>query len=223
MYPSDSMEETVKNEYVKNFYNSTASSFSATRRDPWPLTKNFIENNYTESSLILDVGCGNGRSLIRPNIIGLDISINLLKYARSLKSCFNPDLVLNDSINVPFKSYSFELVLSIAVVHHFLGAEGRRKAVHELFRVLKVGGRAFICVWTDRIKDQKKVYPMHEMSAQEYDENDCLISWNGNMENLRFYHLFKHDELNELVRSVGFDILESGEDNESDYVVVAKK
>ena len=45
---------------------------------------------------------------------------------------------------LPYKDDSFDAVLSIAVIHHIATTERRVRALRELARILRVGGRIII-------------------------------------------------------------------------------
>lgn len=62
-------------------------------------------------------------------------------------------VLLSDCLHLPFKTNQLDAVLCIAVIHHLSTAERRKKAVSEMMRVLRVGGKALIYVWA---KEQKK-------------------------------------------------------------------
>lgn len=90
--------------------------------------------------LILDNGCGTGeliaylRNMGATNVIGCDISENMLKHARQKTD----RVVLADSESLPFESGAFDVVYVRALLHHL---EDVPKAVSEVARVLKNGGR----------------------------------------------------------------------------------
>lgn len=60
-----------------------------------------------------------------------------------------------DNLSLPFRDESFDAVLSIAVVHHFSTTERRVRALKELARVLRIGGRIVISVWAMEQKHRK--------------------------------------------------------------------
>ena len=67
------LEENIKT------WNIISKSFDVTRTKPWKSVIDFI-NSLSNSDIVADLGCGNGRHLIPcskycKNIIGIDISI----------------------------------------------------------------------------------------------------------------------------------------------------
>jgi SAM-dependent methyltransferase len=107
--------------------------------------------------IVLDVGCGRGlwlilaaKHLTSGKAIGIDV------WNRRLQSGNNPRKTLDaarvegvadrvelrdgDARNLTFDDKTFDLVVSSLVLHHLPPAE-RRKALSEICRVLKSGGR----------------------------------------------------------------------------------
>jgi ubiquinone/menaquinone biosynthesis C-methylase UbiE len=77
-------------------------------------------------------------------------------------------VALCDNLELPFRDESFDAVLSLSVIHHFATVERRIKAIRELARILKVGGRIVISVWA------------FEQKSRRFDGNssqDVLIPW----------------------------------------------
>ena len=52
-----------------------------------------------------------------------------------------------NNLSIPLKDNIADYVLSIAVVHHLTTEERRYKAVSEMIRILKPGGKMIIQVW----------------------------------------------------------------------------
>ncbi len=50
----------LEQEHVHKVYNDIAHNFSDTRHKPWPRVVDFLRS-FSSGSLILDVGCGNGK------------------------------------------------------------------------------------------------------------------------------------------------------------------
>jgi len=91
--------------------------------------------------LLLDDGCGTGHLaefLDKNNLIGLDISAGMLKYAQKRM----PLIVNGDAQNLPFKDGIFDCVFARALLHHL---PEPARGVAEIERVLKTGGRVIFC------------------------------------------------------------------------------
>ncbi|MGD0996319.1 MAG: class I SAM-dependent methyltransferase [Candidatus Bathyarchaeia archaeon] len=76
----------------------------------------FIKNTLKENGLVLDLACGTGRHLIPLskegyNMVGLDISLNLLKIAKNRWS--HIQLVRGDTRCLPFKAGAFSATVSM--------------------------------------------------------------------------------------------------------------
>lgn len=209
------MENNVESTYVTSFYNRNAREFSETRTRPWPTTKRFIEENLYRMPLILDNGCGNGRSMIC-DMVGLDTSVGLLECAKHRNT---HALINGTGLNLPFCDGSFDLVLSIAVIHHVSTVERRETSVREIARVMSDNAQVLIYVWAECKVDQKKIVGSPQGAIAQ---NDVLIGWKNSVDSRRYYHLFKPQELEELVTGAGLVIVESGIENENYYVVAAK-
>ena len=63
--------------------------------------------------------------------------------------------MLCDNLNLPFRDESLDAVLSVAVIHHVATAERRVRALRELARVIRVGGRVMISVWAMEQRHRK--------------------------------------------------------------------
>lgn len=88
--------------------------------------------------LTLDIGCGTGvleEKLIRGDIVGLDLSNEMLTIAR-LKQIENFFLFRGDAEKLPFISQSFDKVLSCYAVKYC----DLRNFVGQIYRVLRPGG-----------------------------------------------------------------------------------
>lgn len=96
----------------------------------------------TPEEVILDAGCGTGvftRDILSSGaqVIGLDISLPMLRRARE-KSGGRPFYpILGDISNLPFEEDAFDKVVSITAIEFIKDAKG---AVDELFRVARKGG-----------------------------------------------------------------------------------
>jgi ubiquinone/menaquinone biosynthesis C-methylase UbiE len=96
----------------------------------------------------LDVGCGTGvlaRELAAAGLemTGLDPSEGMLAVAREHSPAV--ELVQGSGTDLPFEDGSFDLVVTVATLHHIAAPDAVRATLGELARVVKPGGR--IVVW----------------------------------------------------------------------------
>jgi ubiquinone/menaquinone biosynthesis C-methylase UbiE len=96
----------------------------------------------------LDVGCGTGLLASRLaaagyEMTGVDPSAGMLEVLRTRKSSVRA--VMASGTALPFPDDSFDLVLSVAVMHHIADAEDVRRTLAEMVRVAKPASR--ILVW----------------------------------------------------------------------------
>lgn len=141
----------LEDSYVHKVYEEISNHFSETRHKQWPNVTKFLEN-LEEGTLLLDVGCGNGKYLYGDrNIykIGCDRSSGLTDICR--KRGF--EVLQCDCLYLPYRDNSVDAAISIAVIHHLSTPERRRRAISEMVRVLRPTGKCLIYVWA---KEQRK-------------------------------------------------------------------
>jgi alkylated DNA repair protein alkB family protein 8 len=151
----ESLAAKLEIENVHNVYNEIGNHFSETRHSPWPSVEKFI-NSLQAGSLMLDVGCGNGKYLgINDKLtkFGCDRSETLLRVCAQR----NYQVFQCDCLQIPIVDNFADACISIAVIHHLSTQERRLQAIGEMLRVLKINGLALIYVWAkDQQKDNKK-------------------------------------------------------------------
>ncbi len=143
------------------------------------LTKELLSSeNITKTSQILDAGCGTGQTAAYlykqygANIIGLDINPVMLKKAndRFLSQQLPIQLIHASLEEIPLKDEIFDLVLSESV----LAFVDKRKALSELFRVLKSGGRLIGNEMTINtpigIEEEKEIKDFYALDSLLYEE-----------------------------------------------------
>ncbi len=96
----------------------------------------------------LDVGCGTGTLARRLSaagyeMVGVDPSEGMLRVLR--ESGGGVEAVHGSGTALPFPDDSFDVVLSVATMHHIAEAATVRQTLFEMVRVAKPGGR--ILVW----------------------------------------------------------------------------
>jgi len=96
----------------------------------------------------LDVGCGTGVLAERLagagyQMVGVDPSAGMLEILESRTPLVRP--VHASGTSLPFDDDSFDLVLTVAVMHHIADPEDVRQTLAEMIRVVKPSGR--VLVW----------------------------------------------------------------------------
>uniref|UniRef100_H3AHV6 tRNA methyltransferase 9B (putative) n=1 Tax=Latimeria chalumnae TaxID=7897 RepID=H3AHV6_LATCH len=154
----------LERDHVHSVYEKIAPYFSDTRYKAWPRVRQFLLDQ-EPGSLIADIGCGNGKYLpINSQLykIGCDYCLPLVESARNQ----GHEVMVCDSLHLPYRDECFDAVLSIAVIHHFSTKERRIRAIREMARTLRVGGQLMICVWA---MEQKK---------RKFEKQDVFVPWN---------------------------------------------
>ncbi|KAH0573302.1 Methyltransferase [Spironucleus salmonicida] len=200
----------LENEHVHKVYESIASHFSNTRNRPWPLVSNFIKQH--PFSFILDAGCGNGKYLQHQNQFNFafDYSHNLAKIALNKPA----EIVVGDTLRIPFQSNKFDIIISIAVIHHLASTDRRVEALKEINRCLTVGGRALVCAWAveQGVSGTDMLVPWTQQLQNKLHFTDDTDVANDKIKGQeikkqgRFYHFFLNGELSEMGKSAGLQI-----------------
>ena len=130
------MLSNIEHNNVNNVYNNIAEHFNVTRVNKWPWITEFI-NNLKKNSLVVDLGCGNGRNMDYDNLnfIGVD---NCSKFVDICKSK-NYNVINSNIISVNLESNIADGLICIAVFHHLSTVEHRIDALKEMRRLLKPG------------------------------------------------------------------------------------
>ncbi|XP_068173699.1 probable tRNA methyltransferase 9B isoform X2 [Antennarius striatus] len=166
---TDMMEEAasqLEREHVHSVYDKIAPYFNDSRYKAWPKVQQFLLE-LQPGSIIADIGCGNGKYLhINKEVfkLGCDVCRPLVEFAWSQ----GHEVQMCDGLHLPYRDGCFDAVLSIAVIHHLSTKERRIRAIKEMARTLRVGGRVMIYVWA------------MEQKRRKFEKQDVFIPWNLN-------------------------------------------
>ncbi|GFO09157.1 alkylated DNA repair protein alkb homolog 8 [Plakobranchus ocellatus] len=174
---TDSEAVALERKHVNKVYEDIAEHFSGTRYKPWPKVVDFILEQ-PPMSLLADVGCGNGKCLGHNKTlfeIGSDFSSNLASicHSRGFETC------VGDVTCLPFRTGSFDVVLCIAVIHHMATKNRRAKALSEVVRILRKGGKALVYVWAmeqELHKTQSKYIKPGRQQKQDAIGNEGILN-----------------------------------------------
>ena len=195
------------------------------------IVEEFIKN---KKGKILDLGCGSGRNFMAPKGVppaqmassdedkvgevkdlkwtAIDFSSKMVDYAKekAKKLKMAVDVQKGDSTKLPFKKDFFDAVLCFAVMHCVDSVAKRKKTINEIFRVLKPGSEALIVSWSrnsPRLKNKAK---------------ESFVPWTVEGEKqkqMRYTYIFELDELINLCKDIGFEIIRSWEKRNINIIV----
>jgi SAM-dependent methyltransferase/uncharacterized protein YbaR (Trm112 family) len=107
-----------------------------------------VESEWCKGKLILDAGCGNGSvsegiSALGAEVIGLDLSTGVF-HAEQRRQSQLVHFVEGDLLRTPFAPETFDLVISIGVLHHTPNAH---KAFAEIAKLVKSSGKLYVWLY----------------------------------------------------------------------------
>jgi ubiquinone/menaquinone biosynthesis C-methylase UbiE len=177
------------------------------RVKPIPIAEEFLQD---KKGKILDLGCGSGRNMIAgegKTYYEVDFSEKQLKVGKTKaeKGKIDAEFFKLKADKLPFEDGFFDWGIFIAALHCIEDEGERLNALKELYRVLKKDAEAMITVWDageGRFSGKgKEVY-------MEWKVNDTP--------HMRYYYLYDKEEIVDLLKQVGFEILEIYEPREKD-------
>lgn len=226
---------------IKEAFDRISEIWDRVRRQPWKDLVDYMENHQflNNCDIILDIGCGNGRhtDLMADDCklsIGLEISSELLKFAKQNYKKNNIYYINSDALNLPFRDNIFSKIIYIATLHHIQGENQRVKSLFELKRVLKPSGKGIITVWR---RFQKNFFPIFLIDFffmtflnKNLEFGDIFVPWHGPDKKIlanRFYHLFTMSEMKKILKKVDIKILEcryfSGKTKDENLITLIMK
>ena len=166
----------------------------------------------TKTGNILDLGSGAGRHLIKnknKKMYLVDFSKEMIKLAkkRAKEKKINAEFKVANLDKLPFKNNFFDSAIVIASLH-CLSPKAQKKAVKELFRVLKPKAKAEITVWNKNSKKFKN------------SPKERYVKWRD--KGVRYYYLFDGKEIHNLFKQAGFKIISKEEPHRNIIFVVEK-
>ena len=162
---------------------------------PAKISKEFLSK---QKGKILDLGSGSGRHLMKlkkARLYLVDFSKNMIKLAqqKAKKLGINVEFQVANMTKLPYESNFFDAAISIQALH-CLPQKQHKKAVKELYRVLKPKAKALIGVWNKQSKRFRR-----------YKTKEIYMGWTT--KGKRYYYLFDEKEVHDLFKKQGFKII----------------
>ncbi|MGD9276413.1 MAG: class I SAM-dependent methyltransferase [Candidatus Pacearchaeota archaeon] len=179
----------------KQVWNNIAKEWHKFKNSSSIKNTEFIKS---QTGRLLDLGCGAGRNFTYTNaeIFASDFSSEMIKFAKEKAKKLEIKKIkffVNDADDLPFENEFFDSVIFTHVLYCIPDSKKREKAVCEVYRVLKKGGRVFVSVWN---KNSKRFIKR---------KKEIFVNWQD--KGKRYYYLFDEDEIHGLFKKTGFKII----------------
>lgn len=178
-------------------WDNIAEEWHKFKQIPSQFSKEFLSKC---SGNVLDLGSGSGRHLTKISkgkMYLIDFSEKMIELAKkkAKKLKIQAEFSVADLTKLPFQGNFFDYALCICALH-CLEPKNHKKAVSELYRVMKKNSKSLIGVWNFNSKrfNQKK-------------GKEKLVGWRD--KGKRYYYLFEEKEIHDLFKKAGFRILSS--------------
>ena len=213
------------NEINRAFYDSFAAQFSQSRTVLQPGIRRALGLMAPFGSL-LDLGCGDarvGRLLVSRHqgavrYVGVDASEKMLSIARRGASAADLTLLAADLVEdgwqerIPPQQGGFDAAVSFSVLHHLPSGELRLRFLREVRSLLAPGAKLALSVWQilHLPRFRKRIMPWSSagIDESELEDGDLLLDWRRGGHGLRYVHHFDLEELSQLGRTAGLDVLQ---------------
>ena len=225
--------EKVKKILEKNKkdWEELADKFSQARQNIW-FELEELSKYVKDGDRILDLGCGNGRLYElfkdrRVEYIGVDNSSKLIELARkqfnnltpkenqrfptgqAIKQLNKPKFIVADALNLEtkFPNDRFNIIFSIAFLHHIPSNKLRLKVLKNCYSILKPNGFLISTVWN---LYQPKLIRKYKIWRIIPGLKDVFIPFKFEHKAVkRYYHVFTNRELKKLFKKAGFNIIDA--------------
>lgn len=181
----------------KQVWDNIAEEWDKFKQIPSEFSKDFLKKC---AGNVLDLGSGSGRHLTKISkgkMYLVDFSDKMIEFAKKKtnKLKIKAEFVIADLTKLPFEDNLFDYSICISALH-CIPPKDQKKAVEELYRVMKPNSKSLIGVWNFNSK-----------RFNQKQGKEKLIKWTDKGE--RYYYLFTEDEVHSLFKKAGFRILSS--------------
>lgn len=177
---------------------------------------------------ILDLGCGNGRFLrylLDKNVaiqsyLGLDTSKDFLRkdVEKYPKFEFQElDVISNlETIN-----QNFSLIVAFGLTHHIPNYQFRKRWFEKIEKLVASQGILALSFWEfDTSKNDSNFIPEKYL----IEENDFFLGWKDNFTTHRYCHLFKNEEILEIISNFkNLELLNMVKKDQNTYLILRAK
>ncbi|MBS7632642.1 methyltransferase domain-containing protein [Candidatus Bathyarchaeota archaeon] len=145
------MSDAARKRIIRDYYSRRAKDYDRQKQRTWKSRSGFGNEVTCEllhalrkctGKLVLEVGVGSGRNAlpvmeeIKPWLVGVDLSKEMLKVAKAKTSTFAEsfDLVLGDADHLPFVDKVFDAAVIMSTMHYFSSPSSFLKKLRKLLK-----------------------------------------------------------------------------------------
>lgn len=183
-------------------YSPFAKRFSDSRYNKWKCVKDFL-SDINKEAVIIELGSGNGKNLLglENECIGIDSCKELVEISRNRGiNTVEADILEYET------DKKYDIVMCIAVLHHFDTKLKRRIILEKIKRLMKPGGKGLITVWNVNEPTKKFI------------AGDNIVLFEGHP---RYYYIYRPGELKEECEGI-FERVEYYEERGNEVVKIYK-
>jgi ubiquinone/menaquinone biosynthesis C-methylase UbiE len=198
------VDNVARKKLIREYYSRRSLDYDRQKSRTWKSSQGFGKEVFDElltalagfrHRLVLEVGVGSGRNAlplldkIKAELIGLDLSKEMLKKTRAKMSPFKDQLslILADGEHLPFVDQAFDAVICMSTMHYFTS---QSRILHGFREALRENGKL---VYGD--------LTVHEMDNRRFFEG---LEKTLSKAHARYY---KPSQIKKLIREQGFHIL----------------
>lgn len=232
-----------KEKQIKEFWDQQAvkykTSYLATVPDKFLKEleiSNILKYIPQQNKKVIDIGCGNGFSTIRfakerkIDIVGLDYSEEMIKQAKKVLQRQkvikgNISFTAGDVLNLNnFQKGTFDIVISDRCLINLVSLGDQKKAIKEIWKILKKGGKYIMC--EDTQEGLAKINEMRKIAGLSIIPNHWHNLYLNEKKLLpyikRYFKILKIDNFSSLyyIASRIFNAISSKDTTKPDYLSI---
>ncbi len=214
----------------RQFYTIVGDEFDRTRQSlPAGMVAlaQRVATSLPASGRVLDAGCGNGRFAralaeagVQAAYTGLDGDARLLALAAeqtaglaSLSCRFAQVDLARSGWTAAAGDAPYDVVVCLAVLHHFPGYVLRRRVLAEMAGLLAPGGLLALSTWqflsVSRFVDRGVTWESVGLNEADVEPGDALLTWNQGAQAVRYVHNLDLAEVTQLAADCDLAVVET--------------
>jgi len=217
----------MKEETNIEFWERVLKDLPDSYRDWFKEEEKYLRANISQGSRVLEVGCGEGRSLkyisnIAKELIGIDHdNIAVEDAKRNFEEIEKVKILQADARKIPFEKSSFDFVISMTTPANF--GDHKYEIYEEMKRVVKEEGEIILSVFNeDAFEERMKLYKKLEAPMKEVREDEGTVVFDDSLID-NSSEQFSESQLREIFEKVGLEVIEIKKSGIGNFCRLRKK